>query len=211
MTVTPEALEPLETRTGPQTVSFKKQLARKPLVKSNPQFPHENRFVAHNLSPGVSSNVRRIIGPKFEHKLHRIPTEPKYCAVMSTVTPNKEALMKPLTKDIHFGKMTTRKDIFTSICVGPSAYDVKFEGLDKHVRSPTLGSSQGRHFDRGPCYMNPIPSRLGVEQSNFKSLEMNCYSASGAQSYQNTRRQSKMQTILAEELEDLALLDSFFD
>mmetsp|Transcript_26299 Transcript_26299/g.47131 ORF Transcript_26299/g.47131 Transcript_26299/m.47131 type:complete len:166 (-) Transcript_26299:24-521(-) len=163
-----------------------------------------------NLSPEICTKIRRVQAPKLYPKAHQLPKKSRYFAVMSQVSPDKEKVLKSVSAKINFGKMSERKDLFSPTNSGPFTYDVKFEALDKHVKSPNLGSSIGRQFDSGPCYMNSLSNRLGVEEKSWKSLEMNCYANIGFYSMETTQRHSKMPTVSIEDLQDLPLIDSFF-
>lgn len=180
------------------------------MIKPDPECPHENRFIAYNLNPEVSSKNRRVKVPKLYPQTHKLPEKSQYFAVMSQVTPNKDAVMKTVSNPINFGRMSERKDLFSPTSLSPPSYDIKFEVLEKHIRSPNLGSSLGRKFGEVPCYMNSMSNRFGLEEKSWKSLEMNCYGRSGQPSLENTQRNSKIATICIEDLQDLPLIDSFF-
>lgn len=126
--------------------------------------------------------------------------------MISDVYPNKEAVMKQVSSLINFGKMTERRGLFSPKSYSPDSYDVKYHALEKHIRTPNLTASPNRKPDQGPCYMNSLTSRIGVEEKSWKSLEMTAkLDYSSIDTSRKQLRRSKPR-----ELIELGLVDSFF-
>jgi hypothetical protein len=136
--------------------------------------PHDRRFELINLSPGASTKTKRIAGTNFAPLTHK-PRATRRLGEQSILSPNKEAVMKQLHRQIDFERMQDRKALFNSPKASQPEYEVNFEALDKHVKSPKLNMSIGRNIAEGPCFMHSVSSRHNFQEHNLNSLELSCY------------------------------------